>query len=315
MKNTETRIYLIALCSVCFVAALFALLPTARGQLDAPQTYIPQSAIGGSASAVTLTVNNVAQMTDLLAVPLRFIPTNSSIAGGTTISVNSYGAVSVVRPSNGSLVAIAGGDFSNTAMAEIIYDGTYFELQNPAAGTDQVGTEKTFLAGTAAPAGTLIENGTCISQTTYAALYAYFVSNIWATQAGASCSAGNFALPLANGSTAVAYDQQGAVTAGKLTSAGSGCAATAVAVGCGSQNVTLARSGLPNTTVTLSGSQSFGVALSSGGPTLAGGTACCSTGTETVQGSNFNFNLNGSVTQTTTTTVQPTYTVIKAVRY
>ena len=319
--TVKEKLYLMTLCSICFVVALLSQLPPLRAQFDAPQTFVQQSAIGGTASAITMTIQSVRQLSDLLAVPIRFIPPNSSVAGGTTINVTGsngtqFGAVGVVRASGGGLVVIAGGDLSNTVMAEVIYDGTYFELQNPAAGTDQVGTEETFMAGTTVPAGFLIENGSCISQTTYSALYAYFVSNIWATQAGASCSAGNFALPLANGSTAVAYDQQGGVTAGKLTNAGSGCAATAVAVGCGSQNVTIARSGLPNTSITLSGSQTITNVISLNNPAqaLVGGGSAGST-SYTINGSSFNFALNGGVTQTTTTTVPPTYTVLKAIRY
>lgn len=159
-----------------------------------------------------------------------------------------------MRASGGALVAIAGGDLGSGVVATIVRDGAEFVLTNPATGSAPVGSEIS-LTSTTVPAGYLVENGTCVSQTTYAALYAYYGgSDIWSPgSTGSACSAGNFHLPYANGRTSVAADTMGGVVASVLTSGGSSCLATAPAVLCGAQNRAIAQANLPNVNFTHSG--------------------------------------------------------------
>lgn len=336
------------LCAVAGImlmgVALAMLITPLRAQLVAQSTFIPAASVSYSSgsNAYSFTVPNVASISDLLGVPIRFIPPSggANAAGVTNINTSGFGNEPVKRISGGTVVAIAAGDLSPGALAEVVWDANEFVLKNPATGDAPVGSEITFTGpiGASDPAGYLIENGRCISEATYAALYAYYGStDYWLTQNGGSaCSGSNFHLPFANGRAAVAADTQLSVTAGVLTSGGSGCAATAAAVGCGAQNRAITQSYLPN--YNLSTSFSFagtaqtwstnqnnavqggvvgannggGAAIGALGSTGSGSSALTTTVTPagTVSGT---VALNGS--GTAFPTVQPTYTIYKAVKY
>jgi hypothetical protein len=62
-------------------------------------------------------------------------------------------------------------------------------------------------------------------------------------------------VPFSNGTVFGALDNQGANTANRLTSAGSGCAATSVGTLCGNQNQTLTAPQIP--TITAAGTSSL----------------------------------------------------------
>lgn len=320
MKTART---IIAIASI-----MLACIGSASAQMSAAQTWVPAANIGGTGIAVTLSVPNVNQLADLLGVPIRFIPVNNNntnFAGSTTIAVSGLSAQPVRRVAGASVVAIAGGDLSPSALAEVIWDGTEFILTNPATGNDPVGTEREF-TGPTVPNGWLIENGVCVSQTTYATLWNYYgASDIWSPgSTGGACTAGNFHLPFANGRTSAAADNQGSVTASVLTNAGSGCAATAPAVLCGAQNRTVGQANLPNvnfnvtdpghthTSTTMNstpGTFSVGgltVLLSGTGGTTTGGTTDSHTTGITV---------GSGGSGTALATITPTYTVLKAVKY
>ena len=330
------RIVAVATISAAIIVGAFlpSYITKVRAQLDAPQTWAGSA--GGSANALTLTVPNVASMADLLGVPIRFLPASSNAAGATTVNVNSIGPQTVKRVSGGGLVPIAGGDFTINVRAEIVWDGTQFTHSNPATGSAAVGSEISFTGAAAnIPAGYLVENGTCISQTTYPALYASYGSTdlYLPGSTGGACSGGSFHLKFANGRASVAADTQGGQTASVLTSAGSGCAATGPAVFCGGQNQTLAQSALPNTTLSIpsgQGSHTHGpgssnnfvnaitgnsyLAVGSGGSNPQNSTSSAATAAATLPAM-ATASINGGVTQTTVPTVQPTSTVIMLVKY
>ena len=307
---------------IAIVAILLAGIGYASAQMSAAQTWVPAANIGGTGIAVTLSVPNVNQMSDLLGVPIRFIPTNNnntSFAGSTTISVSSLTAQQVRRISAGSVVAIAGGDLSPTVMAEVIWDGTEFILTNPATGSDPVGTERHF-TGSSVPNGWLIENGTCVSQTTYATLWNYYGAiDIWSPgSSGGACAGGNFHLPFANGRTSVATDTQGSQTANVLTNSGSGCAATGVAVLCGGQNRTIGQANLPNINFTVTDpghTHSYTATVSNNVNAGSIGAANSGTSGATTGSSTTGITVSSGGSGTALTTVQPTYTVLKAVKY
>lgn len=285
-------------------------------------TWVPVANVGGTGIAVTLTGLNANQMSDLLGVPIRFIPTNSNnvaYAGTTTVNVNTIGAQPVKRVSAGVLVAIAGGDFSPGVPATIMWDGTEFVQIDPATGTDPVGTERHF-TGPTVPNGWLIENGTCISQTTYAALWTYYgASDIWSPgSTGGACGAGNFHLPYANGRAAVAADNQGSTTANVLTNAGSGCTATSVAVSCGAQNRTIGQANLPNVNFIIAagqGAHTHSESTVGSGSAIGAGVSFGAISTTTGSSTLPQMTAASGGSGTALPTVQPVYTVLKAVKY
>ena len=268
-RETDPRHMLAAgfVLAVIGIAALLVGIPRpVIAQFSAQGTWIPSSGVGGTGSAVTLTVPNIASMSDLLGVPLRFIPANTNAAGGTTITVNAFSAESVKRSSSGLLVPIAGGDFTaggTAPFAEVIWDGTEFVQKNPATGNDAVGTEKSFT--NTVPAGWLVEDGSCYSRTTYAALFAYYGStDLWATQASSSCTGSQFAVPKANGRISVAVQNQGSGT-GPLTNCTAG-----VTVNCGAQQQTLVAGQVPQVSTSYTPAGSVTTSLTNTGATNGG---------------------------------------------
>lgn len=228
-----------------FLAALGALLVGLIAYSFAPPpkpasaTFTDQTTFGGtstgSANAQTINIPNLSANT--IGVQIRFIPgfTNT---GPTQVNVSGIGLVNVLRPSSIGLVALSGQELWAGEPTSIMYNGSAYVLTSNVDVTP-IGKVVQF-RGATAPRGTLIEDGSCVSQATYAALFSVIGSTY------GTCSAGLFALPDARGSLFAALDTQGVNgAANRITSAGSGCAATAIGTRCGGQNQTLSLSQLP----------------------------------------------------------------------
>jgi microcystin-dependent protein len=192
----------------------------------------------GSANAQTITIPNLSG--NKAGIVLRFIP-GSTNTGPTQINVSGAGLVNVMRPSSLGLVAFSGKEFLAGEPTSVMYTGSVYVLANNVDMTP-IGKVVEF-RGTTAPRGTLVEDGSCVSQTTYAALFS-LLGTTWG-----SCSAGLFKLPFSNGRALYAFDDQGANGAANvITSGGSGCAnATVSAIGgnCGFQNHALIAGEIP----------------------------------------------------------------------
>ena len=287
-------------------AIAFAVAPPhAEAQFVQQSTFAGTSTHSGNVYAVTLP-NWTSNVT---GVPVTFIP-DADNTGATTMNITAVGAVNVYRKTSLGLEPLSGHEFATGVLTTLTYDGTQFEITS--RGIDNVGSTIELRASTAPP-GYLIEDGSCVSQTTYAALYAYVGTTY------GSCSAGLFALPDSRGTMFAAADNQGANgAANRITSAGSGCTATSPVL-CGLQNATIARSGLPNTSVTATSTPSNVLQ----GGTLVGGfqsasgtsSAYASGASPTASAISSTFNLNGNVTQTTTTTLNPTLIGYRAIKY
>ncbi len=177
----------------------------------------------GTANAQTIQLYNVQSMSDLVGVPFRYIPAIDN-TGPSTIAVTGKQATPVLRPSNIGLVALSGGELQAGVAMVLMYDGTVFEILGPLDMTP-IGKTVEF-RGPTAPRGTLIEDGSCVSQTTYAALFSV-IGTTYNSAAPVGCTGSTFALPFSNGRAFVALDTQGANTANVITLGGSGCTATA----------------------------------------------------------------------------------------
>lgn len=277
---------------------------------------------GGSANAVTVAIANVQSLNDILGVPLRFVPAADN-TGAATIAVNNLAATAVRRPSNIGLVALSGGELQAGVTTTIMYNGNTIEILGPVDMTP-IGRTVEF-RGSVTPRGTLIEDGSCISTATFAALFSVIGRNY-----GACDGTTTFGLPNSKGRTFVALDNQGSGGAANVvTSAGSGCDATGIG-NCGSQSRSLLRTDLPNTNVTVtitdpghahgSSITQAQFALSSGstgpflyGPSIGGGAGTIIASNTT--GISAAFNLNGAVTQTAVPTLPPISLGRRAIKY
>jgi hypothetical protein len=109
-----------------------------------------------------------------------------------------------------------------------------------------------------APAGYVIEDGTCYTRTALPSLFAA-IGTTYNAGAPSACSGSQFAVPFSNGTVFAAIDTQGSNTANRLTAGGSGCTATTVATLCGSQNETLTLGQLPSGITSNNPSQAISV--------------------------------------------------------
>lgn len=271
----------------------------------------------GSANAQTVTgvPPFIANQGNILTFKAGFSNTGPLTVNGTNVfRLSQLGATMTV-----------GGEIIAGQQVILEYDGTQFQCMS--CGVYHIGESKDFTTPTI-PAGWAIENGTCVSTTTYADLFSlYGSSDIWSPgSTGGACAGGQFHLPYANGSASVAYDTQGSVTANKLTNAGSSCAATSVGVNCGLQNRTIGQGNLPNYNLAVTdpghthGTGGSAVFYVNGSPGVgnfnaqSGGTVgvfnLAATGSATT---GISVNTGGS--GIALATVPPVFTVIKAVKY
>lgn len=243
----------VAIAGFVAIAAAYLFVPPphqASAQFVDQLTYGGTStgSVSGSTTSYAITIPNLSA--NPVGVVLRFIP-NVTNVGPTQINVSGLGLVNVLRHSSIGNVAFSGGEFQAGELTCIQFNGTAYELS---CNVDITAIGKTVeFRGSATPRGTLIEDGTCVSQTTYAALFSVIGTNY------GSCSAGLFAVPDSRGTAFVALDGQGANgLAGRITTAS---CATPNAVGlCGSQTQTLTAAQIP--VITGLNTNAFGVTLS-----------------------------------------------------
>ena len=206
-------------------------------------------------------------------------------------------------------VAFSGQEFLAGEPTTIEFNGSAYVLARNIDITP-IGKMVPF-RGSNAPRGTLVEDGSCVSQTTYAALFSV-IGTLYGT-----CSAGLFSLPDSRGSTAT--DTQGVNgAANRLTSGGSSCAATSVAFRCGAQNYTQQRSDMVNVTLSASVASTVASVLSpfAIGPGTSGGGASPVGGSiGTLSSTGSTSSINGGVTQTAMPHVPPVLGGISAIKY
>lgn len=149
-----------------------------RAQLNAPQTWAGLA--GGTSSALVLTIHNVNQASDIVAVPLRFFP-NGTNAGPVTVAVSidgggTIGPYALVKQTTNGLTALVGNELQTTQITSVMLDGSTNCSGGPCfqcltcAPTVPAGSMTDFL-GPVIPAGWLKADGSAVSRTTYNVLF------------------------------------------------------------------------------------------------------------------------------------------------
>jgi microcystin-dependent protein len=159
---------------------------------------------------------------------------NFTNTGLLRVNVNGLGNVDVYRRSQLGLTATAGGEVAAGAMVQLAYNGTQFELLGQ---TFLIGEGKEWYS-TTAPPGSLFQDGSAVSRSTYADLFA-----VIGTTYGSGDGSTTFNLPDQRGRMAVMKDG-----ASRITTA---CAAAnTLGTVCGNATggvTTIAQNQLPNT--------------------------------------------------------------------
>jgi microcystin-dependent protein len=271
---------------------------------------------GGTANAVVLNLANVGSLNDIVGVQISFNPAANNTGPVTIAITNILGtttATALQRPSSIGLAGLSLNELWAGETTSVKYNGSVFVLSSNVDSRGIGDTVET--RNSIAPRGTLLEDGSCYSQTQFAALFSV-IGTTYNAAAPVACTGSQFAVPDSRGSLFAALDTQGANgAANRITSAGSGCSATSVGTRCGTQSYTQARSDLPNTNISVSLSNTGAADGSSSGPIGAGTGAtigmCCATPIS-LSGS---FNLNGNVSQTAMPHIPPALLGLRAIKY
>lgn len=194
----------------------------------------------GSANALIVTLPNYTTRAPGIVIRFAAASTNTTTA---TANVNNTGVTTLKRITQNGVADLVGGEIVAGEIIELMFDGTSnYKIMNK---RDMVGVPINW-RGTAVPLGYLAEDGSCVSRTATAT--AALFTTIGTTY-GVCDGSTTFALPDTRGRADFAPDNQGGGgAAGRLTSGGSGCAATAAGVSCGTQNYTLTGGQLPTFT-------------------------------------------------------------------
>lgn len=198
--------------------------------------------------------------------------------GAMTLNVAASGVKDVYRLTSVGPGPAVGGETITGQMVEVIYDGTQFQITGQYYLVGEVRDYAGAFAAGAPVGGWHVADGSCLSQTTYAALF---------TAIGAgygSCGAGLFALPDLRGRLAVAKDNG----TGRIT--GVCLAGNTLGTACGDQVNALVQSQLPNVNFTLavSDTRTWGTSVAvlqsggAGGPTAGAVTAAAPAATSVV---------------------------------
>lgn len=193
--------------------------------------------VGGTGNAITLTSG---YSVSAYAAGQRFtFIVGTTNTGATTVNVDSQGAKSIVR-SDGSNTALAAGDLVAGMVAEVVYDGTRFHLMSTqvasAASGDvlarivKVGSVAIWPMATV-PTGWLEADGSAVSRTTYAELYA-----VYGTAYGVGDGSTTFNLPNYKDQFLRGYSSTGTDVSGR-TDRGDGTTGDAVGTKQSSQNL------------------------------------------------------------------------------
>lgn len=149
------------------LSAVYYGIISATSPADPPLPgLVPLTSVSGT--------NTITASALIAAAPLRsgqiyaFVPANSN-TGATTLNVNSLGAKNVFL--NGA--ALVGYELRKNCPVQVYYDGTQFNIIAGAHGGDgiPIGTETNRYFATA-PAGHILCDGSAVSRTTYADLFA-----------------------------------------------------------------------------------------------------------------------------------------------
>lgn len=102
---------------------------SASASLIGTSDYSPNIYIAGGGTAQAQTVTLIPAATALTAgLEVRWKPTAANTAAAPTLAVNGLAATPITKLGTAALIA---GDLTTTAIADAIYDGTEFQLQNP----------------------------------------------------------------------------------------------------------------------------------------------------------------------------------------
>jgi hypothetical protein len=142
---------------------------------------------GGSANAQTIASPIPSGFTLVTGKSVTFLAgfTNT---GPTTLNVASTGATNVFKQGPSGPVALSGSELTAGNLITAIFDGTQYQIGNPAPQSLIAPCTIIDWTGAAAPSGYLLANGAAVSRTTFASLFGCTALSVAATTSSGSAS-------------------------------------------------------------------------------------------------------------------------------
>ena len=147
--RTNRATYLFILATICALAAPAEL----RAQLSAQTTWVGTA--GGTSTALTVSIHNINQLSDILGVPIRFLPSGVN-TGASTLTINldsggTLGPVAIKKPAPGGIGALTGCELKTSQESTLVYDGTEFIITSNYTSGNPTYTHLTSGSGTYDP--------------------------------------------------------------------------------------------------------------------------------------------------------------------
>jgi microcystin-dependent protein len=205
----------------------------------------------GTANAIVVASATPSGFTLVAGNKLAFIPPGNN-SGPTTLNVTSVGIKNVMRvdPTVG-ITSLGGGELVGGQMAQVVYDGTQYQISNP-AHYKPIG-EVFDMAGLC-PLGSVEAIGQAVSATTFPGLSSV-LGTIWGT------SSGNVVLPDLRGRATFSRDSGGS---GNISVGGGNFDGTIIGNRGGQQFQVLTQAQLPNIGLAFSGNAPGSVGVTGG---------------------------------------------------
>lgn len=160
----------------------------------------------GAANAYVIALTP-ALTAQVAGMPIKFKAASDN-TGASTLKVNDLAPVAIKKNYNQDLVP---GDIKAGQIITVSFDGVNYQMESHLASPFPVGMVSPY-AGAAAPAGWLLCDGTAVSRTTYAVLFAAI-----GTTFGAGDGATTFNIPDMRGLLPLGKDNMGGTSANRVT--------------------------------------------------------------------------------------------------
>lgn len=266
--------------------------PPANAQFASQATWGGTAA--GSANAQTVTIQNVSALADVLGVPLSFQAAAANTAAA-TLAVTGTTATQIVKSTPAGLRALTGGELAPAGLVTVVYNGTFFILQNSATAGEISGDIKITTTGTA-DAGYVLCGGQALSRTGFPDLFAKIGTNY-----GPGDGSTTFNVPDLRGRMPSGLDNMGGTAANRITSAGSGVDGSTLGAAGGVQNTVVQQANLASFSLPANSTSTNTFSLNVSVP--AQSSALGSASGQSPQSVFTSYSVTGQIFTATTTTV------------
>jgi hypothetical protein len=140
------------------LSIVLAFATPALAQFAAQQTW--QATTTGTANAIVIGIPDVSSISDLVGVPIRFLPASTN-NGPATASVGGTAATAIKKATQNGLTPLAGQEMVAGQVTKLIYDGTEYVLDNTISPQPIIFTNTTYCVAASGNDSNSGQTGSC----------------------------------------------------------------------------------------------------------------------------------------------------------